>query len=95
MIIDDEIIKKLALLARLNPSNEEMEQLKTNIPTILKQFDKLSKLDTTWVKAISQITWLENITREDTEIPCEFSSKLTSQAPSQSDNWSFLVKNVL
>lgn len=95
MIINDETIKKLATLSRLELTQEEMEKLKTNIPNILAQFDKLSKINTDWIEPISQVTWLKNIKRKDETIPFSNSKELTSCAPSVSDNWSFLVKNVL
>lgn len=94
MIINDEFINKLALLSRLELSQEEIDKLKNSIPNILDQFSKLSEVNTDWVEPISQITWLNNITRKDEIFKCDFSKELVDLAPSQSTNWSFLVKNV-
>lgn len=95
MIVNDDTIIKLADLARLKLNAEEFKKFKKDIPSILKQLDKLTEVDTENVEAISQVTWLKNSTRKDEIINCAFSEELTNQAPGKSDNWSFLVKNVL
>jgi len=56
MIVNDDTIIKLADLARLKLSPSEFEKFKKNIPSILKQFDKLSEVDTENIEAISQVT---------------------------------------
>ena len=95
MVINDEIIQKIANLARLALTSEEKEKYQKELTRILSFFDSLSKVDTEDVEAISQVTWLENITRTDEVSSSNIHDDLVSQAPAKSENWSILVKNVL
>lgn len=95
MIINDETIINIAELARLELSLEEIEWFKNDMTNILNHFDKLSEINTDSVSPVSQITWLLNITRNDEINSFKPNKELISEAPSSSDNWSILVKNVL
>ena len=66
MTIDVAHIAKLANLP-LNP--EEKEKFEKQLSEILTYVEKLNEVDTTNVEPTSQVTGLENVTREDETRP--------------------------
>ena len=58
-------ISKLARLARLDLSSDELVKYATEITTILSFVDKLQDVDTEGLEPTYQVTGLENITRPD------------------------------
>jgi aspartyl-tRNA(Asn)/glutamyl-tRNA(Gln) amidotransferase subunit C len=58
-------IAKIAELARLELTAEEMEKYARELSDILDFFEQLKEVDTTNVKPTAQITGLTNILRED------------------------------
>jgi len=64
-MIDANLVEKLAHLARLGLSPEEIQKFSGQIDDILVFFDKLQEVDTEGVEEVSHITGLQNILRED------------------------------
>lgn len=64
-MIDAALVEKLAHLARLGLSPEEIQKFAGQIDDILVFFDKLQEVDTDGVEEVSHITGLTNILRED------------------------------
>lgn len=60
---------KIAKLARLTISNDEVEQLGGELSSILSYISKLNELNTDNVPPSNQITGLVNVTRDDVVIP--------------------------
>lgn len=60
-----EQIRKIAQLARLELSDEEMERYAGQLTDILSYVEMLKELDTSSVKETSQVTGLSNVTRGD------------------------------
>jgi len=58
-------IKKLALLSRIDLSNEEAESLREELENILGYVDQLSDVDTEGLETTSQVTGLTNQMRKD------------------------------
>lgn len=65
MKLTKEQVEKIAQLARLKLSEEEMERYADQLTTILDYVDILKELDTTGVPETSQVTGLTSVTRED------------------------------
>lgn len=65
MKLTKEQIEKIARLARLNLSEEELERYAGQITDILDYVDILKNLDTSGVSETSQVTGLANVTRTD------------------------------
>ncbi|MFA6024494.1 MAG: Asp-tRNA(Asn)/Glu-tRNA(Gln) amidotransferase subunit GatC [Candidatus Gracilibacteria bacterium] len=65
MKLTKEQIEKIAQLARLRLSEEEMERYADQLTTILNYVDMLKELDTAGVPETSQVTGLTSVTRED------------------------------
>ena len=60
-----EDVLKLAKLANLSLSEEEIEQYQRELSAIFAYMGKLDELDLSGLEPTSQITGLENVTRED------------------------------
>lgn len=58
-------VKKIAHLARLGLTDEEIEKFAPQLTDILNYVEMLSEVDTTGVEPTSQVTGLANVTRED------------------------------
>lgn len=65
MKLTKEQVEKIARLARLKLSEEEMERYAGQLTDILNYVDVLKELDTTGVPETSQVTGLTNVTRKD------------------------------
>lgn len=62
-------VKHVAQLANLPISPDEEEKFAQQIVEILGYFEKFNALDTKNVETTSQVTGLENVTREDVAKP--------------------------
>lgn len=58
-------VLRLAKLANITISNEEVGTFKTQLSDVIAYFEKLKKLDTESVEPTSQFTGLEDVLRED------------------------------
>ena len=65
MKLTKEQVEKIAQLARLQLTEEEMERYAGQLTDILNYVDMLKELDTTGVPETSQVTGLTNVTRTD------------------------------
>lgn len=64
-IISDETIEYVGILAKLELSEEEKEQAKKDMGSMLDYIDKLNELDTTEVEPMSHVFPVHNVFRED------------------------------
>jgi aspartyl-tRNA(Asn)/glutamyl-tRNA(Gln) amidotransferase subunit C len=58
-------VLKLARLARLTVTDEEVERYRKELNEILRYVDMLQAVDVTGLKPTSQVTGLTNVLRED------------------------------
>jgi len=58
-------VLKLARLARLTLTDEEVEQYRTQLSEILKYVEQLQQADVEGLEPTSQVTGLKNVTRKD------------------------------
>lgn len=65
MKLTKEDVQKIAHLARLKLSDEEVERFSGQLTDILDYVDVLKELDTEGVEESSQVTGLSNVTRKD------------------------------
>lgn len=63
--ITDETIEYVGILAKLELSDEEKEQAKKDMGSMLDYIDKLNELDTEGIEPMSHIFPVENVFRED------------------------------
>lgn len=70
-MMDLKKIEHLAMLARLELSEEQKSSLVDTLPDIIDYMDVLNEVDTTNVEPTYQSTGLTNVTRED-EVDSEY-----------------------
>ena len=84
-IISDETIEYVGILAKLELSDEEKEQAKTDMGRMLDYIDKLGELDTTDVEPMSHVFPVQNVFREDVVTNGDEREQLLSNAPQEKD----------
>lgn len=94
MILSVDEVKKLARLARIELSNEEIALLQGNLGTILDYVEELKKVNTEGLEEVSQVAGLENVQREDRVVLEENREEIFKQAPEMKDGY-FKVKAIL
>ncbi len=87
-------IKHIAKLANLHISDEEGKKFEKQLSEILNYVNQLNSVDTKNVEITSQITDLENVTREDKTSPSLSQEEALSNTKSK-HNGLFKVKKVL
>ena len=87
-------IRKLAKLANLTITPEEEEKYSQELSSTLDYVNKLNEVDTTGVEPTSQVTGLENVTREDEVRPSLTQEEALSNAKSTKNGY-FKVKRIL
>ena len=70
-MIDLKKIEHLAMLARLELSDEQKQSLLATLPSIIEYMDILNEVDTSLVEPTYQSTGLTNVTRKD-EVDLEY-----------------------
>lgn len=84
-IISDETIEYVGILAKLELSEEEKEQAKSDMGRMLDYIDKLGELDTADVEPMSHVFPVENVFREDVVTNGNEREELLSNAPEEKD----------
>lgn len=85
-IISDETIEYVKILAKLELSEEEKEQAKTDIGRMLDYIDKLNELDTSGVEPLSHVFQVSNVFREDVVINQDERERILKNAPARKDD---------
>jgi aspartyl-tRNA(Asn)/glutamyl-tRNA(Gln) amidotransferase subunit C len=95
-MISKEQVEHIAKLARIELTEKEKEKFAIELSSILDYIDKLNKVDTSKVKAISQITDLKNIYREDEvkDKEKDIRDKILKNTPSKKGDY-FKVPKIL
>lgn len=89
-------VKRVAKLANLAIPDKEIKKFEKQLSLILDYINKLQKVNTEKVPETSQITGLENVTREDVaRLDRTLSQKETLSNTNSSQNGLFKVKGVL
>jgi aspartyl-tRNA(Asn)/glutamyl-tRNA(Gln) amidotransferase subunit C len=96
MRISDETIDYVGILAKLDLNDQEKEQAKTDMSNMLDYIDKLNELDTDAVEAMSHVSPIYNVFREDIvqERTLEDREKILHNAPKQKDGCFVVPKTV-
>jgi len=93
MALTIEEVKHVARLARLRLSDDELEQMRTDLSRILEYIDMLKEVDVTDVAPTAQVTDLFNVEREDEPRPSLAREDALANAPEQRDGM-FRVKAI-
>ena len=84
-IISDETIEYVGILAKLELSEEEKEQAKKDMGSMLDYLDKLGELDTTGVEPMSHVFPVKNVFREDVVTNGDMREDILKNAPGEKD----------
>ena len=91
-IISNETIEYVGILAKLELSDEEKEQAKSDMGRMLDYIDKLGELDTTDVEPMSHVFPVQNVFREDVVTNGDTREQLLINAPEQKDGMFMVPK---
>ncbi len=69
-MVDDNLVKKVARIARINLTDEEIIRFTKEFDDIIKWFEELSKVDTSSVKPSFHPLITENVFRDDDVMNC-------------------------
>ena len=94
MIIDNEQVRKVASLARLDLTEEEEAQFSTQLSSILEYVQKLDELDTKDVPPTTRAIEVSNITREDQLQTFSEREAILDSAPEREEDF-FKVPKIL
>ncbi len=94
MIINDELVEKLAHLARLEVKPEEKERLKGDLQKMIAFIEKLNELDTSGVEPLLFMTDEVNVLRDDVVIPTITREEALMNAPTHDEAF-FKVPKVI
>ena len=84
-IVDEETIRYVGVLAKLELSREERETAGRDMGRMLEYIDKLNELDTEGVEPMSHVFPIYNVFREDVVTEVEGRQNLLANAPEQKD----------
>lgn len=84
-VISDETIEYVGILAKLELSEKEKEQAKSDMGRMLDYIDKLGELDTAGVEPMSHVFPVQNVFREDVVTNEDTREQLMMNAPEQKD----------
>ena len=84
-IISDETIEYVGILAKLELSDAEREQAKSDMGRMLDYIDKLGELDATDVEPLSHVFPVENVFREDVVTNGDERERILSNAPQEKE----------
>ena len=84
-IISDETIEYVGILAKLELSEEEKEQAKKDMGSMLDYIDKLKDRDTTGVEPMSHVFPVDNVFREDVVTNGDDRDEMLANAPQKKD----------
>jgi len=87
-------VERVAHLARLGLTPDELERLPAELNHILDQYAKLAELDTDAIPPTAQVIELENILREDVATPSMPPEVVLANAPVR-DGDCFVVPAIL
>jgi len=87
-------VKHVAKLANLPLSDEEEKKFESQLSEILTYVEQLKSVDTKNTEIISQITGLENVTRNDKSSPSLSQDEALSNSKSN-HNGMFKIKKIL
>ena len=87
-------VKRIAKLARIGLTDEEVAQMSVELGNILEFVQQLSAVDITDTLPTDQVTGLEDVWREDVVRPSMPREQLLANAPAQKKGY-IVVKRVL
>jgi aspartyl-tRNA(Asn)/glutamyl-tRNA(Gln) amidotransferase subunit C len=92
--IDEALVRHIALLARLDLSDEEVAQFSKELSAIVDYVDQLNELNTEDVPPTAHVLPIHNVLRDDEPQPSPGPEAVLANAPDKHDTF-FRVPKVL
>ena len=92
--IDETQVRRVALLSRLELSDQEVSQFSTQLSAIFEYIEKLNELDTENVEPLAHCLPIHNVLREDVPQPSLSNDAALANAPEREDEY-FKVPKIL
>lgn len=92
--IDEAQVRRVALLSRLELSDEEVTQFSTQLSAIVEYIEKLNELDTDNVEPLAHCLPVHNVLRDDMPLPSLSNDAALANAPERQDEY-FKVPKIL
>ena len=92
--IDEAQVRRVALLSRLELSDEEITQFSGQLSAIVDYIEKLNELDTADVEPLAHCLGLHNVLRDDTSRPSLSNEQALANAPDEAEGC-FKVPKIL
>ena len=92
--ISDETIEYVGILAKLELSDEEKEQAKKDMETMLDYVDTLNELDTEGIEPMSHVFPVNNVFREDVVTNGDNHEAMLANAPQQKEQSYKVPRNI-
>ncbi len=92
--IDETQVRRVALLSRLELSDQEITQFSGELSDIVTYIEKLNELDTDNVEPLAHCLAVHNVLREDVPVPSLTNEQALANAPQREDEY-FKVPKVL
>ena len=83
--ISDETIEYVGILAKLELSEQEKEEAKTDMEKMLDYIDTLNELDTEGIEPMSHVFAMNNVFREDVVTNGDDRDNMLKNAPEQKE----------
>jgi aspartyl-tRNA(Asn)/glutamyl-tRNA(Gln) amidotransferase subunit C len=93
MLTKEEVVK-IAVLARIDLSDAEIEKFQKDLSVVLDYVSELNQINVDGVEEISQVTGLVNVQREDAPVLTEHREEILAEAPEVKDGF-YKVKAIL
>ena len=94
MKIDEAQVRRVALLSRLELSDQEVSQFSTQLSAIFEYIEKLNELDTDNVEPLAHCLPVHNVFREDVPKPSLSNEAALANAPERENEY-FKVPKIL
>lgn len=93
-MLTKEEVKKIAVLARIELTETEVEKFQKDLSAVLEYVDELKLVNVDGLEEVSQVTGLVNVQRQDVAVDHGNIEEIFSQAPEMKDGY-FKVKAIL
>jgi len=92
--LTSDVVAKVARLARLDLTVDEIEEATAQLGKMLDHFAEIDALDLSDVEPMNQPYPLQNVMRDDVELPCLDRAEVLAEAP-QAEDGRFRVPPVI
>ena len=94
MSVDQGTVKRVARLARLKVSEEQLPRLAGELNSILGWIEQLNEVDVSGVEPLTSVVSMKMKTRSDEVTDGHYAAKIVANAPAQEDAF-FMVPKVV